>query len=145
MIDKLEETVNGNEAATLFCKTPGLNNPKNYVLSHNRFNNYSVLFLTDLYKAQIYEMPYTDSPHHEIEILMSFIFLNLFKPIELTEDYHMRKPNNENFVFEIGDKKYISVGQKLVCFKTSDKIVENSSELGFNDIKFPFAYLEVNI
>ena len=49
-------------------------------------------------------MPYCDSPHHEIEIVMSFIYLKLFKANEHTEDYHIRKPNDENFLFENGDK-----------------------------------------
>ena len=33
-------------------KTPGLNNPKTYVLTHNRFNNYNVLIFTDLKKLK---------------------------------------------------------------------------------------------
>ena len=53
-------------------KTSGLNNPEGYVLKHNRFNKYMVLLLTDINKAQIYKMPYRDSPHQEIEILMIF-------------------------------------------------------------------------
>ena len=36
-------------------KTPGLNNPETYVLTHNRFNTYIVLIFTDLKKAQIYK------------------------------------------------------------------------------------------
>ena len=44
----------------------GLNNPETYVLTYNRFNKYMVLLFTDLNKAQIYKMPYRDSPHHEI-------------------------------------------------------------------------------
>ena len=38
MIDKLEETVHDNEVETLFCKTPGLNNSKNFMLTRNRLN-----------------------------------------------------------------------------------------------------------
>ena len=37
------------------------------------------------------------------------------------------------------------MGESLVTFETNDKIVKYSSELGFNDIKFPFAYGEENI
>ena len=59
MNDKLEET-------------PGLNNPEFYILTYNRFNAYAVLIFSDLNKAQTYKMPYRDSPHHEMEILMSF-------------------------------------------------------------------------
>ena len=56
----------------LVLKTPGLNNPESYVLTYNRFNTYMVLIFSDFNKAQIYKMPYRDSPHHEIEILISF-------------------------------------------------------------------------
>ena len=133
------------EETGLNIKTPGLNNPETYVLTHNRFNTYMDLIFSDLNKAQIYKMPYRNSSHQEIEILMSFNYLNLFKPNEHTEDYHTRKPNNENFLFEIEDKKYIYVGEKVISFETNDKIIKYSSELGFNDIKFPFAHSEENI
>ena len=86
-------------------KIPGLNNPETYVLTHNRFNTYKVLLFTDLNKGQIYKVPYRDSPHHEIEILMIFDYLHLFRPNEHTEDYHIRKPNNANSLFKIEDKK----------------------------------------
>ena len=85
MNDKLEEIV-------LNIETPGLNNPESYVLKHNRFNTYMVLIFSDLNKAQIYKIPFRDSPHHEIEIIMSSNYLNVFKPNENTEDYHTRKP-----------------------------------------------------
>ena len=62
MVDKIEETVHD-------IKTPGLSNPETYVLTHNRFNTYLVLIVSDLCKTQIYKMPYRDSPHHEIEIV----------------------------------------------------------------------------
>ena len=90
-------------------------------------------------------MPYRNSPLQEIEILMSFDYLNVFKRNEHTEDYHIRKPNDENFLFEIGDKKYIYVGEKVLTSKTNHVIVKYSSEHGFNDVKFPYAYGEENI
>ena len=68
-------------------------------------------------------MPYRDSPHHEIEILMSFDHLNVFRPNEHTEDYHIRKPNNANFLFKIKNKKYIHVGKNLFSFEKNDAIV----------------------
>ena len=37
------------------------------------------------------------------------------------------------------------MGEKLVTFETNDKIVNYSSDLGFNDIKYPFADSEENI
>ena len=89
MVDKTEETIHD--------KIPRLNNPKTYVLTHNRFNTYMVLFFSDLNKAQIYKMAFSDSSHDEIEIVMNFNYLNLFKPNEHTEDYHIRKPNDEIF------------------------------------------------
>ena len=49
-------------------------------------------------------MPYREGPHHEIEIAMSFDYLNLVEPNEHTEDYYIRKPDDEIFLFQIGDK-----------------------------------------
>ena len=115
-------------------KTPGLNNPETYVLTHNRFIIYMVLIFTDLKKAQIYKIPYRNSPDHENEILMSFDYLHLFRP-----------KKDENFLFKIEDKKYIHVGGKLFSFETNDEIVEYSLEHGFNDVKFPFAHGKENI
>ena len=113
-------------------KTPGIKNPETYVLTHNRFNTYLVLIFSDLNKAQIYKMRYRDSPHHEIEILMSFDYLNVFGPDENNKD--------GNFLFEIENKKYVHVGEKLFSFETNDKIVDYFSEHGNNDVKYPFAY-----
>ena len=76
---------------------------------------------------------------------MSFDYLNVFKPNEHTEDYYLRKPNDENFLIEIGDKKYIYVVEKVLNFQTNDIIVNYSSELAFNDVKYPFGYGEENI
>ena len=50
-------------------------------------------------------MPYRDSPHREIEIVMSFDYLHLFRPSEHTEDYHIRKPTLKIFCSKIGDEK----------------------------------------
>ena len=90
-------------------------------------------------------MHYRDSPHHKIETLMSFDYLHLFRPNEHTEDYHIRKPNNANFLFEIEDKKYIHVGENLFSFETDDEIVKYSSEHGYNDFKYSFARGKENI
>ena len=76
---------------------------------------------------------------------MSFDYLNVFRPNEHTEDYYIRKPNIENFLFKIEDKKFIHVGEKLFSFETDDEIVKYSSEHGYNDIKYPYAYSEQNI
>ena len=79
-------------------------------------------------------MPYRDSPHHEIETVMSFKYLNLLKTNEHTEKNKIRKPNVKNFLFENEVKKYFYVGEKLLTFETNDKIVKYTSEHGFNDI-----------
>ena len=126
-------------------KTLGLSNPETYVLTHNRFNTYIVLIFTDSKKAQIYKMPYRNNPHREIEIVTSFDYLHLCRPNEHTEDYHIRKPNDKNFLFKIEDKKYIHVGENLFSFETNDENVKCSSEHGFNDVKFPFARGKENI
>ena len=97
-------------------KTPGINNPETYVLTHNRFNTYLVLIFTDLKKAQIYKIPYRNSPHQEIEIVMRFDYLHVFRPDENKKD--------GNFLFKIEDKKYIQVGEKLFSFETNDEIVD---------------------
>ena len=114
------------------------------MLTHNRFNNYMVLIFSDINKTQIYKMPYRVSPHHEIEIVSKFDYLNVFKPNEHTEDYLIRKPNDENFLFEIGDKKNIYVEENVFTFETNDIIVKKSSDLGFNLVKFPYACGEEN-
>ena len=126
----------------IVLKTPGLNNPETYVLTHNRLNTYMVLIFSDLNKAQIYKMPCRVSPHQETEILMSFHYLNVFKPNEHTED---QQQSDENFLFEIGDRKYVYVGEEVITFETNDKIVRYSSKLGCNDVKYPYAYGEENI
>ena len=100
-------------------KTTGLNNPETYVLTYNRFNTYMILIFTDLKKAQIYKMPFRDSSHEEIEIVTKFDYQHFFKPFEKT---------NEKFLFKIGDKKYIYMGEKIFTFKTIDDIEENFSK-----------------
>ena len=118
-------------------KTPGLYNPETYILTHNRLNTYIVLIFSDLKKAQVYKMPYKNSPHQEIEKVMSFDYLHVFGPDENNKD--------GSFVFEIGDKKYIHVGEKLFSFETNDEIVDYFSEHGFNDVKYTYAYGKENI
>ena len=117
MIEKLEEAVHA-------IRTPALNSPETYILTHNRFNFYMVLIFSDINKAQIYKMPCKVISHDEIEIFMSFNYLNMFKPNEHTEDYHDRKPNDENFLIEIENKKFIYVRKKVNNFETNDIIVK---------------------
>ena len=118
-------------------KTPGLNNPESYVLTHNRFNTFMVLIFADLKKAQIYEMPYRNSTHQEIEIFMSFYYLHVFGPDEDNKD--------GNFLFEIEDKKCVHVGKNVFIFETNDEIKDYFSEHGNNDVKYTYAYGKENI
>ena len=118
-------------------KTPGLNNPETYVLTHNRFNTYIVLTIADLKKAQIYKTPYRNSSHREIEIVMSFDYLHVFGPDENNKD--------GNFLFEIENRKYAYVGEKLFIFESNDEIEKYFSEHGNNDVKYSFAYGKDNI
>ena len=84
-------------------KTPGLNNPQTYVLTHNSFNTYIVLIFIFLKKAQIYKMPYRNSPHQEIEIVRSFDYLHIIGPDENNKD--------GTFLFEIEIKKNYHLGE----------------------------------
>ena len=68
---------------------------------------------------------------------MSFDYLHVFGPDENNKD--------GNFLFEIEDKKYILVGEKLFSFETNDEIVDYFSEHGFNDVKFSYARRKENI
>ena len=68
---------------------------------------------------------------------MSFDYLHVFGPDENNKD--------GNFLFKIGDKKYIHVGEKLFSFETNDEIVDYCSEHGFNDVKYTYAYGKENI
>ena len=120
-------------------KTPGLNNPENHVLTHNRFDTYMVLIFNDLKKAQTYKMPYRDSSHHETEMVIKFDCQHLFKPFDLDKKTHARIVTDENFLFKIEDEKYIFVGENVHKFETIDDIDEYFSETGNNDIKYPFA------
>ena len=64
-----------------------------------------VLIFSDLNKAQIYKILYRNSSHQEIEIVLSFDFLNVFEPNEHTEDYHIKKTDDEIILFENENKK----------------------------------------
>ena len=90
-----------------------------------------------LKKAQIYKIPYRNSPHQEIEIVMSFDYLHVFGPDENNK--------NGNFLFEIEKKKYVHVGEKIFSFETKDEIEKYFSEQGFNDVKYTYAYGKENI
>ena len=63
---------------------------------------------------------------------MSFDYLHVFGPDENNK--------NGNFLFEIENKKYIHVVEKVSSFETNDGIVDYFSEHGNNDIKYSYAY-----
>ena len=84
-------------------------------------------------------MEYKHSSHNEIEIIMSFKYSCFLKTNGYKEDYHIRKPNNENLLLEIEDKKYVCKREKVITFETNVTNLNYSSQLGFNDIKYPFA------
>ena len=71
--------------------------------------------------------------------------MHLLKTDEHKEDYHIREPNDENFLFEAKGKKYVYVGDEVMSFKTNDELYDYSLDFGFNVTKFPFAYGEENI
>ena len=122
-----------------------MNNPETFVVTHNRFIIFLIIIFIDINEAQIYGKPLRDIPHHEIETFMTLNYPNLFGPIEHTEDLYNRGPNDKNFPIEIEDKKYIFVGEKVFSFKTTDKIVECSSNDGLNDVKYTYAHGIENI
>ena len=72
-----------------------------------------ILVFSDINKAHVYKSSSRDSPHHEIEILMSFNSFNFFKPNEHTEEYHIRKPNDKTFLFGIEDNNLFSCRRKF--------------------------------
>ena len=57
-----------------------------------------------------------------------------------TEFSSNRGPNDKNFLFEIEDRKYVYVGEKLFSLETTDEIVEYSSNDGLNDVKYSYAH-----
>ena len=97
---KIHSNYDNLEKTNLDLKTPGLNNPETHILTHNMFITYMVLIFADLKKAQIYKIPYRNSPYQEIEIVMSFDYLHVFGPDEDNKD--------GNFLFEIEDEKIYS-------------------------------------
>ena len=102
-------------------KVIGANNPESYILTDNRFNTYMVLIFDDLNRAPIYKMPNRVSLHRESEMLVSFDYLNVFKPNKHTADYHIRTPNDESFLFHVKDNEYVYVSDRVISFETGDE------------------------
>ena len=121
------------------------NNPETYLLSHNRIIDYLVLIFVDKKKAQIYTFPNRVDEHDIIKLIIDFQYKRLFRPNKHLERYHIGTPKHENFLFKIGDKKYLHVGESIFTFTTNSNINKYGFKYGYNDIKFPFAYDQTNI
>ena len=50
--------------------------------------------------------------------------MHLLKTNEHIEDYHIREPNDGNFLFQAKGSEYVFVGDEVRSFKTNDEIVE---------------------
>ena len=68
---------------------------------------------------------------------MSFDYLHVLGPDENNKD--------GNFLFEIENRKYVHVREKLFSFETNDEIVDYFSEHCLNDVKYTYAYGKENI
>ena len=92
-----------------------------YLLSDNGFNTCMVLIFNDLNKAQIYKIPYRDSSHHEIEIRMSFDYMNVFKPNVHTEDYHTENQTMKYFYSQLEIKNIFMWEKRYLLLKQMRK------------------------
>ena len=122
-----------------------MNNPETYLLSHNRFIDYLVLIFVDKRKAQIYTFANRVDEHDVIKLIIDFQYKRLFRPNKHLERYHIGTPKHENFLFKIGDRKSLHVGESIFTFTSDTNIVKYGFRYGFNDIKYPFAYDQTNI
>ena len=121
------------------------NNPETYLLSHNKFIDYIVLIFVDRKKTQIYTFPNRVDEHDVIKLIVDFQYKRLFRPNKHLERYHITKSKGESFLFKIGDKKYLHVGESIFTFTTNNNITKYGLNYGFNDVKFPYAYDQTNI
>ena len=85
----------------MFGEPLGLDNPEFFMVKHNGFITYLCLIFTNLNEAQSYEIPYRDSPQHEIEKIMSLKFLETFKPNENSEENYNRVPKIETSYLQL--------------------------------------------
>ena len=109
-------------------------NRETYVLTYNKFNTYKVFIFSDLNKAKIHKMSHTNAPIHEIEILLSFKYLNVLKSTGDLDFFHFKKLNTKHFLFEIdnGDrKKNIFVAEKIYAFETNGIMTRQFPLLSF--------------
>ena len=121
-----------------------MNNPETYLLSHNRFIDYLVLIFVDKRKAQIYTVPNRLDEYDVIKLGIDFQYKRLFRPNKPLERYHIGIPKHENFLFKLGEKKYLHIGESVFTFTTNSNVVKYGFNYGFNDIKYPYAYDKTN-
>ena len=122
-----------------------MNNPETYLLSHNRFIDYLVLIFAAKKKTQIYSFPNRSDEYDIIKLTIDFQYKRLFKPNKHLHRYYIGTPKDENFLFKIGDKKYLYVRESVFTFTTNSNIIKYGFNYGFSDIKFPYAYDQTNI
>ena len=67
------------------------------------------------------------------------------RPKKHLERYCITEPEDESFLFEIGDKKYLYVGESVLTFTTNGNIAKYGLYYGFDDIKFPYVYDQSDI
>ena len=108
------------------------------MLSHNRFFDYLVLIFVEKKKAQIYTFPNRVYEHDVIKLIIDFQYKRLFRPNKHLERYHITKPQDESFLFKIGDKKYLYVGESIFSFTTNSNITKYGLNYGYNDINSTF-------
>ena len=101
-----------------------MNNPETYLLSHNRFIDYLVLIFVNKRKAQIYTFPNRVDEYDVIKLNIDFQYKRLFRPNTHLERYHIGTPKHENFLFKIGDKKNLHVGESIFTFTSDNNIVK---------------------
>ena len=92
--------------------------PRNILLSHNRFIDYIVLIFVDRKKAQIYTFPNRVDEHDVIKLIIDFQYKRLFRPNKHLERYHITKPKDESFLFKIG-----SHSQQIATLQNIDLIM----------------------
>ena len=101
MVDEIERTVHH--------KIPGLNKLETYVLTHNRFITYLVSICSDLNETHFYKKPYRVI---EIEVVISFNYVNVLKPNEHTKDYHIKKKTVKIFFLRMKIKTTFTLEMK---------------------------------
>ena len=115
------------------------------MLTHDRFNAYMVLIFSDLNKTRTYKSQVKLVHTMKLKYLLVLIIWMFFSKTNTHKIITLKKTDDEKFLFEIEDKTYIYVGEKLISFEKNDTRLIFFPENGFNDVIFPYAYGENNI